>query len=79
MNTSYVDIGPAFDEDGDSITVRSQFAFGYFTLTDLVLQVNQTALLLAQSADSETTFDVAVSLADSKGGSTDCMLFFVVP
>lgn len=72
-------MGPASDEDGDEILITSKFAYGHFTLTQLLLVVNQKSLMDTQNADSQMVYDVKVTISDKYEATSVCMLTFVVP
>lgn len=76
---TYLDFGPIKDYDGDSIIVETLYVKSLFTFSNGLLAFDYKALMATRVGTQQITYEVKLTLTDSRAAVTQYTVFFIVP
>ena len=76
---TYLDFGPIKDYDGDSIIVETLYVKSLFTFSNGLLAFDYKALMATRVGSQQITYEVKLTLTDSRAAVTQYTVFFIVP
>ncbi len=74
-----MDFGPIKDYDGDSIIVETLYVKSLFTFSNGLLAFDYKALMATRVGTQQITYEVKLTLTDSRAAVTQYTVLFIVP